>query len=204
MSKRLTTPYGHRFPTEIISHAIWLYRVFSLSFRDVELLLAGQDVMVSYETIQRWCLRFDQDTADKPQRQRPKPGNTWQLDEVSYLLHGQPHRIITGGLRSDSIAHRDIIIRREAPAEPHPQQPGRELPPACPLTRVADAAVQVARPSAAFPISSWIIHGHFHPRSHLITAQCYRSPRSKAFRIWQQETGAQFTTQSPRSSPAGT
>jgi len=47
--------YRHRFPAEIISHAVWLYHVFSLSLRDVELLLSERGVVVSYETVRRWC-----------------------------------------------------------------------------------------------------------------------------------------------------
>ena len=43
---------GHRFPREIISHAVWLYHRFCLSFRDVEDLLAERGITVSYETIQ--------------------------------------------------------------------------------------------------------------------------------------------------------
>ena len=50
--------YRHRFPAEIISHAVWLYHVFSLSLRDVELLLAERRVIVSYETVRRWVLKF--------------------------------------------------------------------------------------------------------------------------------------------------
>ena len=55
----------HRFPAELISHAVWLYHVFSLSFRDVELLLAERGVIVSYESIQRWCIKFGASFADK-------------------------------------------------------------------------------------------------------------------------------------------
>ena len=50
--------YRHRFPAEIISHAVWLYHVFSLSLRDVELLLAERGIVVSYETVRRWCKKF--------------------------------------------------------------------------------------------------------------------------------------------------
>ena len=50
--------HRHRFPAELISHAVWLYHVFSLSFRDVELLLAERGVIVSYESIRQWCLKF--------------------------------------------------------------------------------------------------------------------------------------------------
>ena len=53
--------YRHRFPAEIISlagHAVWLYHAFSLSLRDVELILAERGVVVSYETVRRWCMKF--------------------------------------------------------------------------------------------------------------------------------------------------
>jgi putative transposase len=50
--------YRHRFPAEIINYAVWLYHVFSLSLRDVELLLAERGVVVSYESVRRWCRKF--------------------------------------------------------------------------------------------------------------------------------------------------
>ena len=58
MKKPPDPHYRHRFPAELISHAVWLYHVFSLSFRDVELILAERGVVVSYESIRRWCLKF--------------------------------------------------------------------------------------------------------------------------------------------------
>jgi putative transposase len=48
----------YRFPPEIIQHAIWLYIRFTLSFRDVEDLLAERGIMVSYETVRRWVNHF--------------------------------------------------------------------------------------------------------------------------------------------------
>jgi putative transposase len=74
--------YRHRFPTEIISHAVWLYHVFSLSLRDVELILAERGIVVSYETVRRWCKKFGADFADRLRRRRPRPGDKWHLDEV--------------------------------------------------------------------------------------------------------------------------
>ncbi len=75
--------YRHRFPAEIISHAVWLYHVFSLSLRDVELLLAERGIVVSYETVRRWCRKFGQSFADCLRRRRPRPGDKWHLDGVS-------------------------------------------------------------------------------------------------------------------------
>jgi hypothetical protein len=80
--------YRHRFPTEIISHAVWLYHVFSLSLRDVELLLAERGVVVSYETIRRWCKKFGQSFAAGLRRRRTRPGDKWYLDEVFIRIQG--------------------------------------------------------------------------------------------------------------------
>ena len=57
---------GYRFPPEIIQHAIWLYIRFTLSFRDVEDLLAERGIMVSYETVRRWVSHFGADGRSGP------------------------------------------------------------------------------------------------------------------------------------------
>jgi putative transposase len=76
MTPEPTTYPGCRFPTEIISHAIWLYHVFSLSLRDVELILAERGIMVTHEIVRQWCLKFGRAFARKLRRRRPKPGDT--------------------------------------------------------------------------------------------------------------------------------
>jgi putative transposase len=85
-----TNPYsGYRYPAEIISHAVWLYYRFSLSFRDVEELLAERGITVTYETIRRWCLKFGQHYANKLRRRRGRLGDTWHLDEVFVSINGE-------------------------------------------------------------------------------------------------------------------
>jgi putative transposase len=81
----------HRFPAEIISHAVWLYHVFSLSLRDVELILAERGVIVTHESIRHWCRKFGAEFARKLRRRRPKPGDTWHLDEVFIRIRGVLH-----------------------------------------------------------------------------------------------------------------
>jgi putative transposase len=71
---------GFRFPPEIISHAVWLYFRFSLSFRDVEELLAQRGIVVTYETVRQWCLKFGQTYANELRRRRPCCGDKWHLD----------------------------------------------------------------------------------------------------------------------------
>jgi putative transposase len=90
--KRTPDPhYRHRFPAEIISHAVWLYYTFCLSFRDVELMLAERGVTLSYETVRRWCRKFAQTFANRLRRRRPKPGGRWHLDEVFIKISGVQH-----------------------------------------------------------------------------------------------------------------
>ena len=79
-------PYrGFRFPAEIISHAVWLYHCFGLSLREVETILAQRGIVVSYESIRAWGLRFGRAFANALKRRRPRPGDKWHLDEVLIL-----------------------------------------------------------------------------------------------------------------------
>ena len=78
----------HRFPPEIIAHAVWLYHRFSLSFRQVEELLAEHGVIVSHEAVRQWCFKFGQAYAKKLRRRRGQPGDTWHLDELFIRIRG--------------------------------------------------------------------------------------------------------------------
>ena len=79
----------HRFPTEIISHCVWLYHRFDMSFRAVEELLFERGVMLSYETIRRWCVKFGSEYARRLKRRRALPGDKWHLDEVFLNIGGE-------------------------------------------------------------------------------------------------------------------
>ncbi len=81
--------HGYRFPPEIISHAVWLYHRFCLSFRDAEDLLAQRGITVTYETIRQWCRTFGLDYARRLRRRRGRMGDTWYLDEVFVTIQGQ-------------------------------------------------------------------------------------------------------------------
>ena len=80
---------GYRFPPEIIHQAIWLYLRFTLSFRDVEDLLAERGIAVSYETVRRWVNYFGPIIATELRRRRPRPHSTWHLDEVYLKIDGR-------------------------------------------------------------------------------------------------------------------
>ncbi len=90
MHSRTTSLYrNHRFPPEIIAHAVWLYHRFSLSFREVEELLAERGIAVSYEAVRQWCFKFGQAFARKLRHRRGQPGDTWHLDEVFIRIRGE-------------------------------------------------------------------------------------------------------------------
>jgi putative transposase len=91
MRKKPDPHHRHRFPAEIIAHAVWLYHVFSLSLRDVELILAERGASVSYESIRRWCLKFGPSFARGLRCRRPRPGDRWHLDEVFIRIRGEQH-----------------------------------------------------------------------------------------------------------------
>ena len=151
MTSEPATYPGYRFPAEIIRHAVWLYHLFSLSYREIELILAERGITVTHESIRQWCLTFGSEFARKLRRRRPQPGDTWHLDEVFLKIKGKlyylwravdqhgvvldilvqgrrnataakrlfkrlltelkykPKRLVTDGLRSYGVAHRDIL-----------------------------------------------------------------------------------------------
>jgi putative transposase len=86
---RKTSYSGYRFPPEVIHQAIWLYLRFTLSFRDVEDLLAERGIAVSYETVRRWVNHFGPMIAAHLRKRRPKPHATWHLDEVYLKIDGR-------------------------------------------------------------------------------------------------------------------
>ena len=79
----------HRFPPEIISHAVWLYCRFNMSLREVEELLLERGIDVSYETIRRWVAKFGPAIARGLRRLQPQIGDIWHLDEVVVTIKGR-------------------------------------------------------------------------------------------------------------------
>ena len=101
--------HGYRFPAEIISHAVWLYHRFSLSFRDVEDLLAQRSIMVTYETVRQWCLTFGPSYARTLRRRRGRLGDTWHLDELFVAINGR-QRYLWRGVDEDGDVL-DILVQ---------------------------------------------------------------------------------------------
>ena len=89
MTSQVPSYHGYRFPPEIISHAVWLYHRFGLSFRDVEDLLAQRGITVTYETVRQWCQRFGPVYARRLRCRRGRMGDTWHLDELFVTVQGR-------------------------------------------------------------------------------------------------------------------
>jgi putative transposase len=100
----------HRFPPELIAHAVWLYFRFALSYRDVEELLAERGVVVTYETIRQWCRKFGQTYANELRRRRPRPGDKWHLDEVFITINGETHYLWRAVDQDGNVL--DILVQR--------------------------------------------------------------------------------------------
>src|SRR5438309_6604935 len=225
----------HRFPAAIISRAVWLYHVFSLSLRYVELILADRGVVVTHESVRHWCRKFGAEFARRLRRRRPRPGDTWHLDEVfiringvlhylwravdqhgvvldilvqdrrnaaaakrffKQLLHGlkyKPRRLVTDGLRSYGVAHREVLpdVRHRTSRYLNNRAENSHRP-----TRRRERQMQRFKsPTQAqrFLSAHGMIYGHFRPRRHLMAAGAYPRARANAFRIWTQETCARVT-----------
>ena len=90
--KQTPNPYsGYRYPSEIISYSVWLYFRFALSYRDVNEILAARGIVVSYEAVRQWCLKFGQKYANQLRRRRGHLGDTWFMDEVFVTINGERH-----------------------------------------------------------------------------------------------------------------
>jgi putative transposase len=106
-----TTPYTHhRVPAEIISHGVWLYFRFCLSYRDVEELLFARGVLVTYEAMRKWCRKFGQAYANQLRHRRPRPGDKWHLDEVFLTINSARHYLWRAVDQDGNVL--DILVQR--------------------------------------------------------------------------------------------
>src|ERR671913_74227 len=87
---------GYRFPRDIIQRAVWMYLRFTLSFRDVEELLAERGIVVTYESIRRWVLAFGPAIARRLRARRPEPQGRWELERVFLRVGGKENYLWRG------------------------------------------------------------------------------------------------------------
>src|ERR671939_526871 len=110
MTPAARSPYaGHRFPPEVIGHAVWLYFRFPLSLRMVEEMLAARGIVVSHETVRQWGLKFGQGFANEIRRRLPRPGDKWHLDEVRIKIAGRKHWLWRGGGPGGTVL--DVLVQ---------------------------------------------------------------------------------------------
>ncbi|MGH3809122.1 MAG: IS6 family transposase [Pseudonocardiaceae bacterium] len=107
---------GFRFPVEIISHCVWLYHRFPLSFREVEEMMFARGVVVSHESIRQWCRKFGQTYANGLRRRRPRPGDKWHLDEVFIKINGKIHYLWRAVDQDGNVLDILVTSRRDANA----------------------------------------------------------------------------------------
>ena len=91
MSKKFNLYHRHRFPAEVISHCVWLYFAFPLSFRDIEKMMLYRGIFVTYKSIREWCRKFGQQYANEIRRRRPQPSDKWHLDEMFLTINDQQY-----------------------------------------------------------------------------------------------------------------
>jgi putative transposase len=101
----------HRFPAEIISHGVWLYFRFCLSYRDVEALMATRGVTLTYEAVRYWCRKFGPAYAHPWRRRRPRSGDMWHLDEVFRTIRGEQHYLWRAVDQEGNIL--DMLVQRQ-------------------------------------------------------------------------------------------
>src|SRR6266478_4845075 len=168
MSRSKPLYYRRRFPAEIISHCVWLYFRFCLSYRDVEDIMAKRGVAVTYETIRDWSQNFGGTYAKRLRSRAPRPGDRWHLDEVYLSINGKLQYLWRAVDQDGEVL--DILVqpRRDRQAgqlcrrqgggvaqcaahtRQASEQSGRELAPANAGTRTSNATLQVAWARPAF------------------------------------------------------
>jgi putative transposase len=101
---------------EIISHCVWLYHRFPLSFREVEEMMLERGIVVSHETVRQWCAKFGQTYANGLRRRQSRPGDKWHLDEVFIKIVGKTHYLWREVDQHGNVLDILVTSRRDATA----------------------------------------------------------------------------------------
>jgi len=168
----------YRYPAQIISHAVWLYHRFTLSFRDIEDILAARGVIVSYETIRQWCLKIATPITRQLKKKQGKLGDEWYLDEVFIKLNGKAH-YLWRAVDQDG-CELDVFVskRRNKKAalkffrrlfKTQPRKPRN---------------FKTVKHTQKFLAIHGLINNLFRHQRHLAKASTYRILREKSFEIW--------------------
>jgi putative transposase len=208
---------NHRFPGEIISHGVWLYYRFPLSYRDVQEILLERGIDVTHVAIRQWCLKFGQDYANQLKHRRAQPGDKWHLDEVFLTINGKRHYLWRAVDQDDNVL--DILVqsrRNKQAAKKFFRKllkglqyvprviitdkrksygaAKREILPRVEhrQTRQREHRMQgfkSAGHAQRFLSAYGPIAQHFRPRRHLLSASEYRKEMRQRFESWAEITG---------------
>src|SRR5918912_13650 len=160
---------GHRFPPEIISHAVWLYFRFPLSLRMVEEMLAARGILVSHETVRQWTRKFGQDFAKQIRRPRVMITDT-------LASYGAAKRELVPGVEHRS--HKGLNNRAENSHQPTRRRERQ-------MKRFKSPGQAQRFLSTHDPINNL-----FHLRRDHVTADQYQAARTRAFEVWAESAGA--------------
>lgn len=139
----------HRFPPEVISHCVWLYFRFQLSFRDVQEMMAAQGVTVSHETIRAWCDKFGRQYAHLiRQRMQGATGDRWHLDEVHAKIAGRARYVWRGVDQDGQVIDVLVQSRRNGKAATRFFKKLRKKAGSAPRLVVTDKLASYAKPCA--------------------------------------------------------
>ena len=184
--------HGYRYPPDIISHAVWLYHRFALSFRDVEELLAERGVVVTYETVRQWCQKFGPHYARKLRCKQGRLGDIWHLDELFVNIQGKRHYlwVVTDKLRSYSAAHRQVM-----PSAVHDtrQYANNRAEVSRQPTRQREHQMRRFKSSGQaqrFLAVHGVVQNLFRLGRHHLRSENYRWLRDRSFREWREVTAA--------------
>src|ERR1700687_3631229 len=179
MDSHAPSYHGYRCPPALISHAVWLYHRFCLSFRDTEDLLAQRGITVSYEAIRQWCRRFGPAYTRILRRRQGRLGDTWHLDELFVHIQGRQQYLWRAVDQDGDVI--DLLL-----------QPRRDRRAAAP-TRHRERQMRRFKSSAhaqRFLSVHGLVRNLFRVGRHLLRAAHHRSPRTRSFLAWNDVTCA--------------
>ena len=196
----IKNPYiRHRFPPEVISHAVWLYHRFTLSYRDIEELLAIRGIHTTYESIRRWCLKFPSHYSKKLRKQQGRLGDLWYLDEV-FVSIGEKRQYLWRAVDQDgdtidvmvqSRRKKRAALREIAPSQIHIKKQYANNRAEVSHERTRQQERQMRRfksPGQAQRFLSFhgLVNNLYRQQRHLLSAVHYRVLRDQAFTTWKQ------------------
>jgi putative transposase len=170
----------HRFPPDVIRHAVWLYLRFTLSYRDVEDLLAERGLEVSNETIRRWVLKFGSAIARNLRSIRPRPHDHWHLDEMVVSIGGQQMYLWRAVDGEGEVL--DVLIQRsrnKAAAHQPVRRRERKM-----------GGFKSPRSAQCFVSLHAAVYNTFNVQRHLVRRPTHRQFRAEAQSVWSDATVA--------------